>query len=352
MWTTTSPGERRSRRSRGTTRRIALGLRTRTVPNSSRSVTSARPSGPPSNPPLRLRSIRAMAPGGGASVTRWTMPTAWPASPSSSASRGAWSLARTTLAFSPTQCSTPSTRRSVRPGGSTGSRQPNWSPLVRLFEANAMPSAAPASDCQVSSSVLRAVEVALPVARRQVGETASPSAGRRPRPSPRAAPRPGATGSRRRRRGRRARRGRGGSTGRGGRGRSSARRCEPRPRRRRRRAATGPRRPWRPTAASPAKRSRSWARRSGRRAAIRPSRSRITRRAAGRQQELGRRAGGRPRGRRRCCVGRWGRRRAGSRSRRRTARSGPGRGADGGNTSTMPPRRANSPRPATSITGV
>ena len=113
--------------------------------------------------------MRAMAPGGGASVTRWTMPTAWPASPSSSASRGAWSLARTTRAFSPTQCSTPSTRRSVRPGGSTGSRQPNWSPLVRLFEANAMPSAAPASDCQVSSSVLRAVEVALPVARRQVG---------------------------------------------------------------------------------------------------------------------------------------------------------------------------------------
>ena len=97
--------------------------------------------------------MRAMAPGGGASVTRWTMPTACPASPSSSARRGAWSLARTTLAFSPTQCSTPSTRRSVRPGGSTGSRQPNWSPLVRLFDANAIPSAAPASDCQVSSSV-------------------------------------------------------------------------------------------------------------------------------------------------------------------------------------------------------
>ncbi len=29
-----------------------------------------------------------------------------------------------------------------------------------------------------------------------------------------------------------------------------------------------------------------------------------------------------------------------------------GSGADGGNTSTMPPRRANSPRPATSSTGV
>ena len=43
--------------SRGTTRRSAFGRRMRTVPNSSRSVTNARPSGPPTNPPLRLRSI-------------------------------------------------------------------------------------------------------------------------------------------------------------------------------------------------------------------------------------------------------------------------------------------------------
>ncbi len=57
--------------SRGTTRRIAFGRRTRTVPNSSRSVTKARPSGPPSKPPLRLRSTRVIAPGGGASGA-WT----------------------------------------------------------------------------------------------------------------------------------------------------------------------------------------------------------------------------------------------------------------------------------------
>ena len=49
--------------SRGTTRRSAFGRRMRTVPKSSRSVTKARPSGPPMNPPLRLRSTRAIAPG-------------------------------------------------------------------------------------------------------------------------------------------------------------------------------------------------------------------------------------------------------------------------------------------------
>ena len=64
----------------------------------------------------------------------------------------------------------------------------------------------------------RAVEARLPVARRQIRRRPVLRAGRPPRPSPRAAPRPGATGSRRHRRGRRARRGRGGSTGRGGRG--------------------------------------------------------------------------------------------------------------------------------------
>ena len=71
MWTTRSPGVSRSRMSRGTTRRIAFGRRTRTVPNSSRSVTRARPSGPPSKPPFRLRSTIAIAPGGGASGA-WT----------------------------------------------------------------------------------------------------------------------------------------------------------------------------------------------------------------------------------------------------------------------------------------
>src|SRR3954454_16186216 len=64
MWTTRSPGVSRSRRSRGTTRRRAFGRRTRTVPNSSRSVTNSSPSGPPPKPPLRLRPISAIAVGG------------------------------------------------------------------------------------------------------------------------------------------------------------------------------------------------------------------------------------------------------------------------------------------------
>ncbi len=139
--------------SRGTTRRIAFGRRTRTDPNSSRSVTTARPSGPPSKPPLRLRSTSATAPGGGASAMRLTIPTGCPASPSSSDRRGAWSLTSTTRRPSPSQCSTPSTSRSVRPGGSTGSRQPNRSPDVSPLDAKAIPVAATASLCQVSSSV-------------------------------------------------------------------------------------------------------------------------------------------------------------------------------------------------------
>ena len=81
--------------SRGTTRRRAFGRRTRTEPKSSRSVITTRPSGPPAKPPLRLRSIRATAPGGGATVNRLVTPVGWPASASSSARRGAWSEART-----------------------------------------------------------------------------------------------------------------------------------------------------------------------------------------------------------------------------------------------------------------
>ena len=118
--------------------------------------------------------------------------------------------------------------------------------------------------------------------------TASPWAGRRPRPSPRAAPRPVATGSRRHRRGRRARRGRAGTMGRGGRGPSWGRRGAPRPRRHRRRGARGLRATLAPVAASPAKRSRS----SGqplREAAADPAEPLPDLvGAAGRQQELGR----------------------------------------------------------------
>ena len=54
-----------------------------------------RPSGPPANPPFRLRSTRTIAPGGGGSVTLPVMPAGWPASARSSASRGAWSEATT-----------------------------------------------------------------------------------------------------------------------------------------------------------------------------------------------------------------------------------------------------------------
>ena len=49
----------RSRMSRGTTRRIAFGRRTRTVPNSSRSVTKTRPSGPPGEAVVQAAARRA-----------------------------------------------------------------------------------------------------------------------------------------------------------------------------------------------------------------------------------------------------------------------------------------------------
>ena len=140
--------------SRGTTRLSAFGRRMRTVPNSSRSVTKARPSGPPTNPPLRLRSIRAIAPGGGASPTRSTTATGWPASPSTSASRGAWSEARTIRASSARQASTASTSRPARPGGRTGSRHPNGSPDESAPRAIATSSGG--TDSQVSSRVREA----------------------------------------------------------------------------------------------------------------------------------------------------------------------------------------------------
>ncbi len=102
--------------SRGTTRRIAFGRRTRTLPKSSRSVTKTRPSGPPAKPPFRLRSTTATAPGGGASGA-WTTATGWPASSRSSARRGAWSLARTILPPSACQRSTASAIPAARVTG-------------------------------------------------------------------------------------------------------------------------------------------------------------------------------------------------------------------------------------------
>ena len=137
--------------SRGTTRRSALGRRTRTLPNSSRSVTKASPSGPPTNPPLRLRPTSAMAPGGGGSARVSTIATGWPASSSTSTSLGAWSLAMTRRAPSSSQVPTASARRAVRPGGRVGSRQPKGSPELRSPAAIA--TSRGASDSQVSSRV-------------------------------------------------------------------------------------------------------------------------------------------------------------------------------------------------------
>ena len=90
---------------------------------------------------------RAAAPPG-----RGRRPPGWPASSSSSASRGAWSEARTIRAPSRCQSST-ALRRSRRPGpsGAAGSRQPNTSPELRPRAASAADSGG--SDSHVSSSV-------------------------------------------------------------------------------------------------------------------------------------------------------------------------------------------------------
>ena len=179
MWTTRSPGVRRSRMSRGTTRRRARGRRTRTVPKSSRSVTKLSPSGPPAKPPFRLRSTRVRAPGGGASATRSTIATGWPASPSSSASRGAWSEARTIRAPSARQPSTASTRRPARPAGRVGSCQPNGSPEDSPPRAIAASSAGRTPRSARASATRRAG----PSSRAAAGtSTASPWAGRPRRP--------------------------------------------------------------------------------------------------------------------------------------------------------------------------
>ena len=77
------PGCSRSSRSLGTTRRSTRGRRTRTVPKSSRSVTTTRPSGPPAKPELRLRSISARPPAAGASFRAATGPRRCPPRPGS-----------------------------------------------------------------------------------------------------------------------------------------------------------------------------------------------------------------------------------------------------------------------------
>ena len=232
MWTTRSPGVRRSRMSRGTTRRIAFGRRTRTVPKSSRSVTKARPSGPPSKPPFRLRSTIAIAPGGGAS--------------------GAWTTA---VGMAGLVEELGESRRLVAgeddPGAvrlpaidGLGDRRRARRRELRLAPAEQVAGAQAAGRERLLVRQLRLPgelqrppgdEPALPVARPEIRRrpVLRQVAGARSAPS--GARRPGARGTRRPRRSRRARRGRGGSWRRGGRSRSTARGGRPRPRRRRRR---------------------------------------------------------------------------------------------------------------------
>ena len=145
-----------------------MGRRTRTVPNSSRSVTNARPSGPPTKPPLRLRSISAIAPGGGALVEpvhdRDRM--AGLAEDVGEARR----LVRGE--HDPGAVRLPGARprpasRPARPSGRTGSRQPNGSPRRQAAAGHRGVLGRLRFPGQLERP--RADEPALPVARRQVG---------------------------------------------------------------------------------------------------------------------------------------------------------------------------------------
>ena len=275
--------------------------------------------------------------------------TGWSASARRSASRGAWSEARTIRCA----VAAPALDGLDQAAGPTR-RQGGLPPAERVARRQA------AARHRGVLGRLGSPRSARGSARRRAGPSsraaagtsrASPSAARRRPRARRGARRPGATGTRRPRRCRRARRGRAACPARGGRDRSPGRGGRPRPRRR-------PRRPWRgrraapprPDAAaaarigsvpsSPSNRARSAASRSGSRAADRPRRSRIAVAPPGRQQELGRGQEHGPIDRRRPSAGRSGRTRAASRSRRRRTRCGSGSGSDGGKTSTMPPRRA------------
>ncbi len=295
--------------SRGTTRRIAFGRRTRTVPNSSRSVTKTRPSGPPSKPPLRLRSTRVIAPGGGASGA-WTTAAGMPGlleqlGEARRLVRGEDDPGAVDLP------ALDGLRRSrcPRPAGSCGSRQPNMSPDVRPRRRGRR---LRGSDSHVSSSVRRRPAGASTAAARR-RSTASPSAARRSRSARRGARRPGATGSRRPRRCRPARRGRGACRARRGRGRSPARGAAPRPPPRRRRSAPA-------TSRSP---RTARGRRRGAPAASAALRPSCSASAARTPQELRRGEQGHAAPAARRPAGRSGRTPGASRSRRRRTRSGP-----------------------------
>ena len=152
MWTTRSPGVSRSRMSRGTTRRSARGRRTRTVPNSSRSVTKVSPSGPPVNPPFRLRSTSVDGAG------RWRLGDALDDRDGLAGLfeqvREARRLVRGEDDARPVRAPARRRRRprpAARPNGSVGSRHPKTSPDDSAPRAIAVPTAG--SDSQVSSSV-------------------------------------------------------------------------------------------------------------------------------------------------------------------------------------------------------
>ena len=377
--------------SRGTTRRSAFGRRTRTLPNSSRSVTTTRPSGPPAKPALRLRPTRATAPGGGA-PGRIVTPTGIPASPRSSARRGAWSDASTIrgagaasrrlprapprpgLATAPggstgrglsasssasgTEAGRPARHRStararpaLRPGGRTGSRQPNGSSSARPPPiASTGPGSQPSSRVRAPSSRAFHSRGGRYASGQASGRSPAATRSRRRsaawshRNSAAAATSPGSSTTRSVPGSTRSRPLAGHSTAAhtsAASPTSSARAPaaeDP--------AATAPG----PAPGSPSRRARSAARRSDSRPARRPSRSRM---AAGPPAGTRNSLAGRSSTSSTARIVRWS---VGSKT-RISSTSSPnssirtGRSAPAGKTSTRPPRRAISPRPATSTTG-
>ena len=340
--------------SRGTTRRSAFGRRTRTVPNSSRSVTTTRPSGPPGEAGVEAAADEGDgARGGGPRPHRHADRD--PGLAEELREAGAWSEARTMRGAS-SRATRPGDRVAPSAAGAAG-RQDRLAPAERVARARGRrrsPRRGPAPS--VSSRVRAPSSRRLPLARRQV--RVRPGVGKLAGRDEvaRAARPPGPTGTRRRRRPRRARRRRGASPAPRGRGRSPgtsdrgpdlggvarrrARARRPRSPRRRRRAGSG-------VALEPREVGCKALREPSREAAQPlPDRAR----PAGRHQELARReeldlSTAR--------IVRWS---VGSKT-RISSTSSPkssirtGRSAPAGKTSTRPPRRAISPRPATSTTG-
>ena len=286
-----------------------------------------------------------MAPGGGASG-RVDDGRGMAGLSSSSARRGAWSLTRgRSGAPSACQRSTALGDRRAAPAGSCGSRQPNMSPELRPRAGErrglgrlGLPRQLerPAGDEPASSS--RAA---------RDRSTASPSAARRSRSARPGARRPGARGSRRPRRCRPARRGRAGF------GRDVVEAASPGRASGAQISAASPtlQRPARPLGLAGLEplevRGEPLGELGGSRGpAARGARPRH--RAAARNSDAGRSTTSSSAPTVRWSVGSKARSESIS-SPKNSTRTGSG--ADGGKTSTMPPRRANSPRPATSAAG-